>query len=593
MTDVRGIADKVTVPNQTASGRFGPEMKPPSGAGAGSVLNDTAETLHAAGTATKSKGAAAVMSTVLRNPWLRTAALAGAVLGVYEGVTLMRPDRSGPKPVLAEFALGAGVVGVGLLAAGHVVPRWSAATSLAQKAWLATKVGVPTAVAGVVLGGGATKASADVLPSDPFANYGKEAGKPALKPEESRSTVGIFTENDPPKVDDFTKKGSVQSPRGGIYLNKPNYVLVKATGDGKTPFDDASSPKADSFVDAFSADKGSKNSANYVIDRDGRIVNYVDPAKRALHTVGTGTEKDSIGWNSAAIGIALVNDNTGKQEYTYAQLNALRQLTQQLSGHFKIPATHVLMSSHVAETGGPAGFPWVPWVNSLDSVMPLESVTNRDGSQGIPKLQGADLSGNANSGTTNAVAKEMARKTADAAKAAQIERNKTYDGDGDGKPDDPTGKTKAPPVDPSKEPEVFIDPSRAPSDPVPAPSGDPSKYDAEIAKKQDELQRLEAKAQTKIKADEVHAKEAQIKALEKERDEMAAETKNADEGGVDTSDTSETSDAADTPASKTDDTHAEAPAPQDSSATSGADTSANKPAPAPTDGAPPPAASAP
>ena len=79
-------------------------------------------------------------------------------------------------------------------------------------------------------------------------------------------------------------------------------------------------------------DSGTGNSGHYYIDRDGRIEEYVPPARSAHHTRG---------WNARSIGIELVN--TGRfpdwldsrrqamdEPYTDAQIAALTDLLQWL-----------------------------------------------------------------------------------------------------------------------------------------------------------------------------------------------------------------------------------------------------------------------
>ncbi|HEY1070289.1 MAG TPA: N-acetylmuramoyl-L-alanine amidase [Thermomonas sp.] len=79
-------------------------------------------------------------------------------------------------------------------------------------------------------------------------------------------------------------------------------------------------------------DSGTGNSGHYYIDRDGRIEEYVPPARSAHHTRG---------WNARSIGIELVN--TGRfpdwldsrhqamdEPYTDAQIAALTALLQRL-----------------------------------------------------------------------------------------------------------------------------------------------------------------------------------------------------------------------------------------------------------------------
>ena len=80
------------------------------------------------------------------------------------------------------------------------------------------------------------------------------------------------------------------------------------------------------------ADSGTGNSGHYYIDRDGGIVEYVDPARIAHHTRG---------YNQSSIGIELVNSGrypdwldsrrqAMDEAYTEAQVEALIGLLQDL-----------------------------------------------------------------------------------------------------------------------------------------------------------------------------------------------------------------------------------------------------------------------
>lgn len=90
------------------------------------------------------------------------------------------------------------------------------------------------------------------------------------------------------------------------------------------------------------AESGTGNSGHYYIDRDGRIVEYVDPGHVAHHTRG---------YNPRSVGIELVN--TGRypdwldsrrqamdEAYTDAQIEALVTLLQVLSA--RIPSLKLI-----------------------------------------------------------------------------------------------------------------------------------------------------------------------------------------------------------------------------------------------------------
>lgn len=122
-------------------------------------------------------------------------------------------------------------------------------------------------------------------------------------------------------------------------------------------------------------DSGTGNSGHYYIDRDGRIEEYVPPARSAHHTRG---------WNARSIGIELVN--TGRfpdwldsrrqamdEPYTDAQISALTALLQwlctelpslaQIAGHEDLDRDEVEASDDPAmkvrrkRDPGPL-FPW-------------------------------------------------------------------------------------------------------------------------------------------------------------------------------------------------------------------------------------------
>ncbi len=136
---------------------------------------------------------------------------------------------------------------------------------------------------------------------------------------------------------------------------------------------------------------GTGNSGHYYIDRDGTIIEYVDPARIAHHTRG---------YNPRSIGIELVN--TGRyphwldsrhqamdEAYTEAQVEALVALLQDL--HARIPSL-ALVAGHedldldeVEASDDPAikvrrkrdPGPLFPWTRVLDAV-PLRRIGASD-----------------------------------------------------------------------------------------------------------------------------------------------------------------------------------------------------------------------
>ena len=92
-------------------------------------------------------------------------------------------------------------------------------------------------------------------------------------------------------------------------------------------------------------DSGTGNSGHYYIDRDGRIEEYVPPARSAHHTRG---------WNARSIGIELVNigryphwldsrHQAMDEAYTEDQIEALVALLRDL--HARIPSL-ALIAGH-------------------------------------------------------------------------------------------------------------------------------------------------------------------------------------------------------------------------------------------------------
>ena len=132
---------------------------------------------------------------------------------------------------------------------------------------------------------------------------------------------------------------------------------------------------------------GTGNSGHYYIDRDGGIVEYVEPARIAHHTRG---------WNPRSIGIELVN--TGRyphwldsrqqamvEAYTEAQVEALVALLGDLQA--RIPSLELIAGhedldlDEVEASDDPAlkvrrkrdPGPLFPWAHVLDAV-PLRRI---------------------------------------------------------------------------------------------------------------------------------------------------------------------------------------------------------------------------
>jgi N-acetylmuramoyl-L-alanine amidase len=102
-------------------------------------------------------------------------------------------------------------------------------------------------------------------------------------------------------------------------------------------------------------------SAHYGIDRKGRVMQFVPDDKRAWHTAAPG-------WNDVAIGIEMLNDNSGKEPFPPAQVEAARLLVQELAQRHDIPLEYVVRHRDVQpwDRSDPASnFPWKRFRASL------------------------------------------------------------------------------------------------------------------------------------------------------------------------------------------------------------------------------------
>ncbi|MCW2956151.1 MAG: N-acetylmuramoyl-L-alanine amidase [Thermoleophilia bacterium] len=348
--------------------------------------------------------------------------MAGTGLGAFQSAQLYATGDNGT--IAAKTFIGIGVTSaVGL--ALRQLPNPMLMQGGLRKALAGAAVLGTVGLTGVM----ASPAIADISEKDPYYGWGLAGEEDLIPGDYTPSTDRIKTGKMPEKGDvlvkgatpeedvvftDLTDKGAFSAERtlsftdeDGTtrlwYDGKPNFIIMTSTGDGTKVEGDG--PAADSFVEQFSKpDAG--GSVHYVIDKAGNIANYVDPDKRAGHTTGkidTG-QLNRPGWNSAAIGIALVNDNSGTP-YTEAQLESARKLVQGLSGKYEIPVGHLLMGRAVQDAKPSlVGFPWRVWADSLDEDTPLSKVVNFDGSVGVPNpLIQMDDPGPNLAGTNNGV----------------------------------------------------------------------------------------------------------------------------------------------------------------------------------------------
>jgi N-acetylmuramoyl-L-alanine amidase len=108
---------------------------------------------------------------------------------------------------------------------------------------------------------------------------------------------------------------------------------------------------------------GSKVSAHYMVDRDGKIYQLVNDQKRAWHAGKGELHGVPTDINSRSIGIEIVNDGSGKTPFTEAQMKALTQLTGYLKQEHKVPMENIVGHKDVAVPKGrksdpAANFDW-------------------------------------------------------------------------------------------------------------------------------------------------------------------------------------------------------------------------------------------
>lgn len=137
---------------------------------------------------------------------------------------------------------------------------------------------------------------------------------------------------------------------------EPKAIVVHATGSGEpgSGFGDARE------LGEFFARPTTQAASHYGVDRAGRVARYVDEEHAAFHVA-------TPGWNDISIGIELLNDNSGRQEYPRAQLLATRRLVQAIAARHDIPLEAVVTHASVQpeDRRDPVGFPWHAWRSGL------------------------------------------------------------------------------------------------------------------------------------------------------------------------------------------------------------------------------------
>lgn len=96
-------------------------------------------------------------------------------------------------------------------------------------------------------------------------------------------------------------------------------------------------------------DPAAQVSAHYVVDEGGSIYRLVDEEARAWHA-GQSFWRGITDMNSRSIGIEIVNPGHefGYRSFPGAQMEALAELCQDITGRRHIPAAHILAHADVA-----------------------------------------------------------------------------------------------------------------------------------------------------------------------------------------------------------------------------------------------------
>ena len=106
------------------------------------------------------------------------------------------------------------------------------------------------------------------------------------------------------------------------------------------------------------ADPQTQVSAHYTIDRDGTVVSHVPEENRAWHAGESRMKDGRVNVNNFAIGIELVNLNDGNDPFPETQLNALRDLLEDIIERH--PIRHIIPHYECAVPAGrksdPVGF---------------------------------------------------------------------------------------------------------------------------------------------------------------------------------------------------------------------------------------------
>lgn len=170
----------------------------------------------------------------------------------------------------------------------------------------------------------------------------------------------------------YPLKGGIRKRTGGV-----RYLVLHSTETGR-PAD------ARTIVRSWNNIGPRHPGAQYIVDRDGTILQTADPAYATVHV----NDRTALGGvnNDNSIGIEIVR--TGKQKYTQKQLNSLVALVGYVKDRFNI--TRICGHGEVqpSDRTDPVAFDWSRFARNLASLQQNQSETQtaysrlRDGSDG-------------------------------------------------------------------------------------------------------------------------------------------------------------------------------------------------------------------
>jgi N-acetylmuramoyl-L-alanine amidase len=111
-------------------------------------------------------------------------------------------------------------------------------------------------------------------------------------------------------------------------------------------------------------DPARKVSAHYLIARDGRVIELVEPGARAWHA-GEAYWGGHTDINSLSIGIEL--DNTGREPFPDGQMEALLSVLADIKRQFNIPVANFIGHSDVAPGRKVDPSRYFPWKRLADN----------------------------------------------------------------------------------------------------------------------------------------------------------------------------------------------------------------------------------